>query len=171
MIRTTMCGLFVGAVVVTGCGTDDGEVWSSHVSKLVISSSGGFFAPAEPTDECPHDGTEYTLSLASKQLDGWRCAANAAGKLDKQVGSVVLKQAELDALMPTLEALKLDDDGKCQGADKPSVSLVLTTPSGTTAYRDGFYACDADPRPAIEYQTLDAAYGAISKLVIIPTPN
>jgi hypothetical protein len=170
MFRMMVSGLLVGVVASTACSADDedGEVWQSDVTKLVISSSGGFEAVTEPTEECPHSGTEYTLTFASKKLDAWRCRANDGGELEKQTVSVTLTQAELDALQPKLAALQLDDDGRCQGADKPSVSLALTTPSGTTAYRDGFYACEADPRLAIEYQTLDALYGAIDTLAFPP---
>ena len=63
--------LFAG-VVATGCSSSD-SVWDSSVSKLVLAQGGGFAPPSQPTADCPHAGSEYTLLVANRMLSAWRC--------------------------------------------------------------------------------------------------
>jgi hypothetical protein len=51
-----------------------------------------------------------------------------------------------------------------RGADKPFVTVTVTTPSGTTEYGDSFYSCNDDGRPTIDSDALDAAAQAFSQL-------
>lgn len=157
--------LFAGAAA-AGCGASNDAVWSSSVTTLVLSRSGGFVAPSPPSADCPAEGVEYTLAVANRALDAWRCApgADAPHALVRETVSRVLSAAELDALVPALEALEVVHVDTC-GADKAAVFVTVTTPSGTTAYADSFYACDhSDPRPRIDSDTLDRASEAFRKL-------
>jgi hypothetical protein len=163
MTRPLLFVFFAGAVA-TGCGTSD-SVWSASVDKLVLSEDGGFLQPSQPTADCPHGGVEYTLVVATRTLSAWRCTPGAAAPypLMKQSASRVLIQAELDALTPKLEALQVVHLDSC-GADKPAVSVTLTTPSGTTEYSDSFYSCNNDPRPTLDTNALDALSQALAQL-------
>jgi hypothetical protein len=151
--------------VAAGCGGSD-PVWSSSVSKLVLSSTGGFGPPYQPTADCPAQGVEYTLLVANQGLSAWRCTPgpDAPHTLARESVSRTLSAAELDTLVPTLEALKVVNVDTC-GADKPSVIVTVTTPSGTTEYSDSFYSCiDDDTRPTLDSDTLDGAAQAFRQL-------
>jgi hypothetical protein len=78
--------------------------------------------------------------------------------------SRTLTAAELDSLRPKLEAFRVVSLDTC-GADKPAVTVTVTTPSGVTEYGDSFYSCDDnDVRPKIESRALDAASQAFGQL-------
>jgi hypothetical protein len=122
--------------------------------------------PSQPTADCPSAGSEYTLLVASSTLSAWRCTLGpqAPYPLMKDSVSQTLTKAELDALIPTLETLKVVNVDTC-GADKPEVSVTVTTPSSTTAYADSFYSCDdSDPRPTLDTNALDQVAQALGQL-------
>jgi hypothetical protein len=151
--------------VVAGCGGND-SVWSSSVSRLVLSRSGGFLPPSQPTADCPRQGVEYTLVVAGRALSAWSCTPGPAAPHPLVRTNVArpLSDAEFDGLVAKLEALRVVSVDTC-GADKPEVTVTVTTPSGTTEYGDSFYSCiDSDDRPKIESATLDAAAGAFGQL-------
>jgi hypothetical protein len=168
MVRTTWVLLCAG-LLAPGCSSNSGSDesgWSSSVTKLVLASTGGFGSSSQPTPECPHDGSEYTLLVANRTLSAWRCAPghDAPYPLTKASVSRTLTQPEFDALRPTLEALKVVHVDTC-GADKPVVVVTLTTPSGTTEYADSFYSCNHDdPRPTLDTVALDDAAQALRQL-------
>ena len=153
------------------CSSND-SVWSSSVTKLVLRSSGGFLAPSQPTADCPTEGVEYTLVVADPSLSARRCspAPGAPYPLLLTTASHTMTRAEFDALLPKLQALRVVSVDTC-GADKPVVTVTVTTPSGTSEYADSFYSCpnDNDTRPTIDTAALDAAIGAFGKLVF-PDP-
>lgn len=155
---------------VAGCGGSD-SVWSSSVNRLVLSRSGGFLPPSQPTADCPSQGVEYTLVVAERSLSAWRCTPGptAPHPLIRTTASRTLAAAEFDALVPTLEALRVVSVDTC-GADKPAITVTVTRPSGTTEYADSFYSCnDDDDRPTIESEALDAAAAAFGRLAF-PQP-
>jgi hypothetical protein len=161
--------LVVILAVAAGCGGDD-SVWSSSVSRLVLLRAGGFLPPSQPTADCPTQGVEYTLVVADRSLTAWQCTPGAAEPhpLIRTSASRTLTTAELDALVPKLEALRVVSVGDC-GADKPAVIVTVTTPSGVTEYGDSFYSCnDDDDRPTIETTALDAAAQAFGQLAFPP---
>jgi len=165
MTRTKLVLLFAG-VVATGCSSSSDTVWSSSVTKFVLSTSGGFGPPSQPTADCPQAGSEYTLLVANRMLSAWRCTpgAQAPYPLMKASTSRALTQPEFDGLAPQLEALKVVNVDTC-GADKPEVIVTLTTPSGTTEYADSFYSChDNDPRPTLDTDALDQVAQALGQL-------
>jgi hypothetical protein len=170
MTRTTLV-LLVAGVLAPGCSSrsssDSG--WSPSVTKLVLAEAGGFLLPSQPTADCPHQGVEYTLLVASRMLSAWRCTpgSEAPHPLRKESVSRTLTGPEFDALVPKLEALEVVDVDTC-GADKAAVLVTLTTPSGTTEYADSFYSCnDDDPRPTLDTVALDQAALALRQLAFV----
>jgi hypothetical protein len=157
--------LLLSSGVATGCGCSDDSVWSPSVSKLVLSRAGGFQGPSQPTADCPYAGEEYTLLVASRTLDAWRCTASpdAPYPLVRESVSRTLSAAEFDALVPALEALKVVNVDSC-GADKPAVLVTVTTPSDTIEYADSFYSCNHDDtRPTLDTDALDRAAVAFAR--------
>lgn len=171
MTRTTWV-LLVASVLAPGCssssssGSDSG--WSPSVSKLVLVEAGGFLLPSQPTPDCPQEGAEYTLVVASRTLSAWRCTrgSDAPYPLRKESVSRTLTGPEFDALVPKLEALEVVDVDTC-GADKAAVLVTLTTPSGTTEYADSFYSCNDEPRPTLDSLALDQAALALRQLAFV----
>jgi hypothetical protein len=159
----TLLVLMLG--VAAGCGGND-SVWSSSVNRLVLRRSGGFLAPSQPTADCPVQGVEYTLVVADRSLNASRCTPGptAPYPLIHTTASRTLSTADLDTLVPKLEALRVVSVDTC-GADKPAVTVTVTTASGTTEYADSFYSCnDDDDRPTIDSEALDAAAQAFGQL-------
>ncbi len=165
MPRATWVLLFAGALA-SGCsGSGGGSVWSSSVTKLVLTESGGFAPLSQPTPDCPYAEIEYTLLVANRMLSAWSCTpgSEAPYPLMKASASLALTELEFDALVPTLEALKVVNVDTC-GADKSAVYVTLTTPSGTTEYGDSFYSCDDDPRPTLDTEALDQVERELRRL-------
>jgi hypothetical protein len=168
-MRTSLVLMLAAAAA---CSSGNGSVWSPSVSKLVLRSSGGFLPPSQPTSDCPTQGVEYTLVVADSSLSARRCTPgpNPPYPLMLATASRVLTTAEVDALVPKLEALRVVSVDTC-GADKSAVLVTVTTPSGTTEYGDSFYSCpnDNDTRPTIDTNALDAALQAFGQLAF-PDP-
>lgn len=102
-------------------------------------------------------------------LSAWRCTPGPAAPypLMKDSTSRTLSNAEFDALVPTLESLKVVNVDTC-GADKPTVLVTLTSSSGTTEYGDSFYSCNNnDPRPTLDTSTLDQVAQALGQLAFM----
>jgi hypothetical protein len=155
------------AAAAASCTSSDDSVWSSSVSRLVLRSSGGFLPPSQPTADCPMEVTEYTLVVADRTLGVRRCSPgpDAPHPLMLTTASRSLTASEFDALVPKLEALRVVSVDTC-GADKPELTVSVTTPSGTTEYGDSFYSCPYnDTRPKIDTTALDGAIQAFGRLV------
>jgi len=154
-----------------GCSSDN-SVWSSSVSRLVLRSAGGFLQPSQPTADCPTEGVEYTLVVAGRSLSVRRCSPGRTDPYPLMLTAVsrALTGAEFDALVPKLQALRVISVDTC-GADKPEVTVTVTTPGGTHEYADSFYSCpnDNDTRPTIDTAALDAALQAFGQL-LFPDP-
>ena len=151
--------------VAAGCGGSD-SVWSSSVTQLALRSSGGFVQPSPTTPDCPGQSVEYTLVVAGRALSASRCSPGptAPHPLTRTSVSRMLSPAEFDALVSKLQALRVVSVDTC-GADKPEVTVTVSTPSGTTEYADSFYSCNHDDhRPTIDTDTLDAAEAAFGQL-------
>ncbi|MGH9885516.1 MAG: hypothetical protein ACREBE_08305, partial [bacterium] len=158
--------LVVILAVAAGCGGND-SVWSSSVSRLVLLRRGGFLPPSQPTAECPQEGVEYSLTVADRSLSAWRCTPGPAEPrpLIRTSVSRTLTTAELDALVPKLEAFRVVSVDSC-ALDAASTIVTVTTPSGVTEYGDSITSScgDIDDRPTIEITAINAAAQAFEQL-------
>ncbi len=165
-VSATVIASLVSLVSLGACGGDDdgpgpGEtVWSAEVRTLVLASSGGGFLPTPPNSECEVGSFEYELDVATSQLSAVTCSGNPLRKVARQRA---LTAAEMTELEPALQELKVVDEMTC-GADKPELTLTVTTAAGTREYRDSFYSCLDDPRPTIASSALDALVGRFTAL-------
>jgi hypothetical protein len=157
--------------VAAGCGGND-SVWSSSVSRLVLHSSSSFLGPWQPTAECPQEGVEYSLTVADRSLSAWRCTPGPTEPrpLIRTSVSPTLTTAELDVLVPKLEAFRVVSVDSC-ALDAAPVIVTVTTPSGVTEYGDSLdSSCvDSDDRPKIETTALNAAAHAFGQLAFPPS--
>lgn len=166
-----LAALALSAAACIGAEEDSTDVWSASVTSIEISSAGGGFVPPQPTgSQCELGAANYSLSLATLQLEAWRCEVNGTdAPYQKATRSRALTQAELTALRPFLESLRLDPERRCQGADKAAIDLKITDARGTVSYRDGFYGCGSDPRPPVDTAALNDLFGKLSLLAFPPT--
>lgn len=136
---------------------------------IVATSKGGMarYLDVDPTSTCrPADNT-FTLVLASRQLRWKSCSdvANDGGlvRLDYVEGEKTLTETEYASVTSALDALVLSNRG-C-GADKPKLTLEVTTPHGTTTFLDDFYRCNKDGNYV---HGLDAVFGQFDTLTSSP---
>ncbi|MBK7535784.1 MAG: hypothetical protein IPI49_10545 [Myxococcales bacterium] len=157
------------AIMVSACGDEPtvavgDAVWNDEASRLVLFNEGGGLGGNPPGSECVTGSAEYTLSISSSALTSlttWRCEGAPLRKVARQRS---LDSAELSALQPTLRQLTVVDSAQC-GADKPKLTLRVTTAGKTVEYRDSFYGCLADPRPQVDYMVLDALQARLAGLL------
>jgi hypothetical protein len=161
----------LAALTALGGCSDGGEspgpgetVWSTSVRTLVISSAGGGLVPQLPGAQCLSGAGKHTLEVGTLRLDSITCEGSS-GPLRQVERSRTLTAAEMSELDPALQRLEVVDEDSC-GADKPEISLTVTTASSTREYRDSFYSCLDDPRPTIASSALDDVLHRLNELAV-----
>jgi len=136
------------SALVIGCsGSDqsaaaDNAVWPSNALGMTVKNAGGgFIGPAPQGSECQSGQATYTLAVSTRSFTWQACQTAAMAPYTWSSGQRVLEQAELDAVVRTLKAVSISMRDTC-GADKSTLTLQVTTPTGTHDYLDDFYACD-----------------------------
>jgi hypothetical protein len=168
--------IFFGlGVFVAACGGSEGghvtqpghSVYTTAVQRLVVENhGGGFIAPPPPDAACDPQPSKYTLDVGTHALAWQFCAAKVSGTgttYEPASGSRALTDGEWTSLQPALQALVVDD-GKTCGADKPTLTLTVTTASGDLEYGDGFYGCEIHDKPLIASDGLSGALQAFHDL-------
>lgn len=157
--------------VLGGCGSDAAEgpapgetVWTASVRTLVIASPGGGLVAPPPGSRCTSGAAEHTLEVTTLRLDSVTCEGSG-GPLQQVERSRTLTAAEMAELEPALQRLEVVDEDLC-GADKPAITLKVTTASGTREYRDSFYSCVEDPRPTVASSALDEVLHRLNELAL-----
>jgi hypothetical protein len=83
------------------------------------------------------------VDVATRTFTWDYCKWNNPG-MAPAAGSRTLTDDEIVRLTRALSFLKLHSGYSC-GADKPEVTLDLTTSAGQATYSDSFYACQGQP--------------------------
>jgi hypothetical protein len=167
MIRPTLM-LFLALVSAAGC-TD--SLWSTSVQEVSVTHRPGFAPPAAPpTEECPGEVTEDTLSVVRLIASSRGCVADDGGDaLILQSASHGMTQDEMDTLIPLLQRLEIVEPPGCP-SDGPSIVLTVTTATETTAYQDARYACNNGSQLAVDGEALDQVSRAIHELAFSDRP-
>lgn len=123
------------------CGKTD-VVWPTNATQLVAQNHGGGFTPPPPPgSNCAFGAAKYTLDVATKSLEWERCEFIDWNQPMTQVtGSKTLTAAEYAQVEAGIKEVSISEQNAC-GADKPMLSLYVSTPTGTTEYKDDFYSC------------------------------
>lgn len=124
-----------------GATDGGGGLYPAGTTQIVATSKGGHTAPGPDGSVCTLVDTTYTLVVASRALSWNVCEATDAGPLAFRTGQRTISASELDGVEDAIRGLRRTTDTKC-GADAPSETLVLTTPTGNVSYYDDFYFCD-----------------------------
>ena len=137
------------ALMASACSSDastpwgtENAIWPSNATEMVLTNSGGGFAPPAPTgSECQSGEDTFTLTVATRNFAWKECQGSGSDPYLFVSDQRVLSQAEFDGVVEALRAVTVSTRTGC-GADKGSLTLTVTTPTGDHQYLDDFYACN-----------------------------
>ena len=142
------------------------EVFPADTEKVVATSKGGMPLPQSSASTCKSADSTFTLLPSSRQLTWKSCSrvatddAGALGTWDFVERTKSLTDVEAAPLLAALRALEPSSETHC-GADKPSFTVVVTTPRGETTHLDEFYACH---KQGLYVRGMDAVIRELDKL-------
>jgi len=140
-----------------GLPTEEG-IWPASATKLVAESpGGGFIPPAPPGSTCTIGKQKYSLDRATRVMISELCQLSG-GKLAIKTATTTITQAELAKVDEAMNAIKVATRDMC-GADKPILSLHVTTPAGEKTYTDSFYRCQGGDRTYVD--GIDGVFAAM----------
>lgn len=136
------------------------EIWPASATKVVAESPGGGFTPPPPPGStCGIGKAKFSLDRASRVLSFETCAFPEDGSpLHLVTGSKTISAAELAKVNKAMSGLKIATEQLC-GADKPFLSVKVTTPAGEKTYNDAFYSCQGGNRTYVN--GIDAVFAAL----------
>lgn len=142
----------------TDSGT--GDLFPADTTKIVLTEEGGFGAGAPDGSTCTQVDRTYTLELPARTLAWKVCEGSGGAPFAFATGQTTLSEADYAPIATALHGLRRATQTAC-GADKPTETIVFTTPAGETTYLDDFYFCDAKDTKL--YVTgLDAVLSAVT---------
>ncbi len=165
---------FMAVLEMAGCGGSDTEIprqdeqsiFTSDVKVLVAENEGGGFAPpAPPGSECIIGAAKYTLTVASRQFDWKQCRSSGLDPYKLAQGSRLLDATEFKNLSQALSNLKVVKADGC-GADKPVLTMTITTSQGTQKYMDSFYGCNFKDLPLLDTSAMDQTFSEFYALAM-----
>jgi hypothetical protein len=152
------CGWQCGVPVPTSA------IWPADSKQLVAESpGGGFVPPAPPGSTCGLGKQKYSLDVATRKLSWEQCDWQDNNQpLHLSTGSRLITAAELATVNTAMNDVTLSAGDIC-GADKPMLSIKVTSPSqGTKTYTDSFYSCMGGDRTYVD--NIDGVFGALRDL-------
>lgn len=154
------CGPTKGPVTTVGA-----SIFTSDVTTVVAEDHGGGFVPPPPAGSaCVYRAAKYILTVATKNLDWTRCVSSGMLPYTVAKGNRTLSDTDYKNLVPYLENLTVvAGDGQC-GADKQTLDVTITTPTGQQTYGDSFYSCSIKDKPLIRSESLDRLFGQLYML-------
>ena len=172
--------LTLSLAAVAGCGDGDGFATApgqsilvnSATSFTVVSSAAGYRSPLPQGAGCDPGLWTYTVHIDTAQFFWDHCQVNNAGTdpadYVPSTATRTLPAAQLDAATSAARLVLVSDGSGC-GADKNTMHLSVSSPSGTMVYGDDFYACLKNDRAYVESGPLDNLNSVLRGLVG-PTP-
>lgn len=156
-----------GTTIDSGSKNDAGDagIPLDGVTKILAKSSGGGLLPPAPDGSpCTLGAQNFDYDVATKHLVYSRCVAGATSSdpyvLDQGTRDLNATQsAELDAAMANL---RVTTEESC-GADKATLTVTVTRPSGSTEYVDSFYSCLKDGKNYVD--NIDDVFSAFNGFV------
>jgi hypothetical protein len=126
-------------------------------SFAVMSSGGGLMYPPPQGAACDVGIWTYTVHVDSAEFAWSTCdlkgdASDPAAYVPSS-GSRVLPSDDLASVMTTARAVLVSSRRTC-GADKNTLHMSVTSPSGSFVYGDDFYGCGNEPA-YVDSQSLD----------------
>lgn len=124
------------------CGVPTQEIWPANATKLVANNAGGGFTPPPPPgSNCAIGRAKYSLDVKTNELAWEECSfVDWNTPLTLKTGTKVLSAAEKAKVDAAMGEVSIAQHQVC-GADKPFMTLEVTSPAGTKKYTDSFYSC------------------------------
>jgi hypothetical protein len=153
--KANSCGYKCGIVLPPA-----NQIWPADATKLVANSPGGGFTPPPPAGStCAIGHQKYSLDRDTRVLIFETCEyTDAATPLHLKTGTTTLTATELARVEAAMNGLKVSTQETC-GADKPYLTVAVTTPEGSKTYTDSFYKCQGGSRTYVD--GIDAVFGAL----------
>jgi hypothetical protein len=138
-------------------------VLPADATKLVAHTGGGGFTPPPPPgSECAIGAADYQLTIATRKIVWETCEFKSWDQpLTKARGERTLTQAEASKVLAAARSVKIATQQMC-GADKPLLTITVSTPTSSVTYKDDFYSCFG-AGPFVE--NIDAVFGAFRDVV------
>ncbi len=142
------------------CGIAVTPIWSAASTKLVAQNAGGgFVRPGPAGSTCATGQSKFTLDVANSSLAWEECNWNDLGlPLHTTSGTTALSAADMKKVNAAMNAVAISKGDIC-GADKPYLSLKVTSPAGDKTYNDSFYSCQGGNKVYVD--NIDAVFGAL----------
>lgn len=136
------------------------DIWPADATKLVADSPGGGFTPPPPPGStCAIGKQRFTLDVATKELAWELCDWQGPTQpLHLVTGTKVLSAAEYQSIDDAMRGVTVATEEIC-GADKPLLTLRVSSPGGEKTYTDSFYSCWGEGRTYVD--NIDAVFGAM----------
>ncbi len=136
----------------------DTSLWPASATKLVAESPGGGFTPPPPPGStCAIGKQKYTLDRATKVMTSEICGLSG-GKLTVKTATATITSSELGQITKAMNKVTIATWDMC-GADKPLLSITVTTPDGDKKYTDSFYRCQGGDRTYVD--NIDGVFRAM----------
>jgi hypothetical protein len=118
------------------------DVWPSDATKLVAEPHGGGSTPPPPAGStCGMGAAKYTFNVATSTLSWERCKwVDANTPMTTESGSRVVSAAHVRSINDAANGVTVADESIC-GADKPMLTISVSTATSTKKYTDAFYSC------------------------------
>lgn len=135
-------------------------IWPASATNVVAESpGGGFRPPSPPGSTCTVGHEKFSLDRASRVVTFETCDfAAGTAPLHLKTGTKTITVAALAKVEQAMNGVKISTEDMC-GADKPFLSITVTTPAGAKTYTDSFYKCQGGNRTYVD--NIDAVFGAL----------
>lgn len=140
------------------------SIWPLDRKTLVAKSAGGGFVPPAPAGStCALGAQKYELDVTTNSLSWETCQfVDLHTPLRAVRGAKKLTDAEITAVDRAMGEVSVSTRAIC-GADKPYLSLSVTTASTTKTYADSFYSCMAD-HSVVYIDNIDEVFEAFQQM-------
>lgn len=152
-----------GCASATPTTTTGDSVWSSCVTVLTADDEGGGFVPTPPPGStCASGAAHYEYDVDAAAIHWSRCRQGATAKDPYTTVSGVygVSASDAKAIASAAANVRVSSLQSC-GADKPLLTLSVTTPAGEQTYEDEFYACNTNK---VAVSNLDELLATFDKL-------
>ena len=147
-----------------GVHTPGASVLTSDATVMIVENKGGgFIAPPPAGSQCAVGAAKFTVDLANNEIAWTQCLPKEPNApFVPRTGTTRLSTSELRSLKTALAGVKVAKKTDLCGADKPLLTVTVTTPGATVEYADSFYSCQDPTR--VHVDGVDAALAKLRDL-------
>jgi hypothetical protein len=140
------------------------SIGGSCVQVMIAEDHGGGLRPPPPPgSDCEPSSAKYTYTVATASIAWSKClgGTTASDPFKLKTGTSAVAASDAAALQAVLAAVKVATPSAC-GADKPLLTVTITTAGGTREYTDDFYACQGNGK--VYVSDIDPLFAKLAEL-------